>query len=604
MCSPIGSRFSRARSSASSPRSGGWTTRASSCIASSWKAAPKAQARHPPPPRPSHRVSESTDPPRRPEGGRGARAAWLVGAGIFLSRIAGLVREMVFSFYFGNSAVADAWGAALRTPNFIQNLLGEGTLSASLIPVYARFLEEGREEEAGRFAGAALGVLTVAAFGLAVLGVLLAPLMVHVMYPVWAPEKQALTVRLVRILFPMTAVLAISAWGLGILNSHRRFFVSYVAPVLWNLAQIAGLLAFGSFLGWEAIGRDADLMVVLAVSAFIGGVLQLGIMLPWVVPVMHHFRLSVSTKVTGMADAIHNFIPVVMSRGVVNMVGLLDFILAGLLASGAIAMMRYSQMLYMLPISLFGMSIAASELPELSRAGQARVEDVRERVRGALERIMFLLIPSTLVFLVLGDVIVAGLLQHGEFGPDDTAAVYAVLAAFALGISGSAASRVLSSAFYALRDTRTPARVAYLRVFVSAAAGVTLMLPFDKLGVGTLRLGAVGLALGASIGAWTENFLLRRRLGARIGPHQPRRGRTLRLCGAGLAAAIAGLAAKAVLGSAAPLRTGLVARVLGPYSALQWPVVMAGTVLAFGVSYLAAASALQVGVPLSRLRQR
>src|SRR5687767_7900498 len=137
---------------------------------------------------------------------------------------------MVFSFYFGNSSVADAWGAALRTPNVIQNLLGEGTLSASFVPVYARFLEEGRDEEAGRFAGAALGILSVVAFGMGLLGLLLAPVIVDVFYPRWDPEKQALTVQLIRILFPMTALLAVSAWALGILNSHRRFFVGYVAP--------------------------------------------------------------------------------------------------------------------------------------------------------------------------------------------------------------------------------------------------------------------------------------------------------------------------------------------------------------------------------------
>ena len=547
--------------------------------------------------------TEEAAPPAR-GGGLGARAAWLVGAGIFLSRIAGLVREMVFSFYFGNSSVADAWGAALRTPNFIQNLLGEGTLSASLIPVYARFLEEGKEREAGAFAGAALGLVTVAAFALALVGMLVAPLFVQIFFPRWDAEKQALTVHLIRILFPMTAVLAVSAWALGILNSHRKFFISYVAPVLWNLAMIVALVGFGSVLGWKALERDVDLMVVLAFAALAGGFLQLGIMLPWALPVLTHFRLSVSTRVEGMREALRTFVPVVMSRGVVNVVGQLDTILAGLLASGAVSMMRYSQMLYILPISLFGMSIAASELPELSRAGEAQVEAVRARVRGALERIIFLLIPSTVAFLVIGDTIVAGLLQRGEFGPDDTAAVYAVLAAFALGITGSASSRVLSSAFYALRDTRTPARIAYLRVFMSVVVGVALMFPFDRLGFGTLRLGAAGLALGASVGAWTENALLHRKLAARIGPHRPGSARIVRLGAAGVGATVAALAAKWVLGSYVPLRDGVVAAALGAGHPLVPPLVMAGTALAFGVSYLALTSALGVGVPLSRLLRK
>ncbi len=139
-------------------------------------------------------------------------------------------------------------------PNVIQNLLGEGTLSASMIPVYAELLEEGREEEAGRFAGAALGILTAVAAGLSLLGILVAPLLVRVLFFEWSPEKQAITTTLVRILFPMTGVFVISAWALGILNSHRRFFVSYVAPVAWNLAQIATLVTFGGYL---AFGRQS-----------------------------------------------------------------------------------------------------------------------------------------------------------------------------------------------------------------------------------------------------------------------------------------------------------------------------------------------------------
>ena len=549
-------------------------------------------------------MSGATESAPTRKGGGGARAAWLVGAGIFLSRVAGVVREMVFSFYFGNSAVADAWGAALRTPNVIQNLLGEGTLSASFVPVYARFLEEGREEEAGRFAGAALGIVSVVAFGAGLLGLLLAPWIVETLYPLWMEEKQALTVRLIRILFPMAAVLAVSAWALGILNSHRRFFVSYVAPVLWNLAMVTALVTFGTVLGWNAQGRDADLVAALALGALAGGALQFAVMLPWVVPVLRHFRLSVSRRVAGVRDALRAFIPVVAARGVVNVSGLLDIVLAGLLVDGAVSMLRYGQTLYVLPISLFAMSIAASELPELSRSGAGNLEAAGDRVRRALERISFLLIPSALAYLTIGDVLVAALLERGEFDRPDTVAVYAVLGAYTLGIARSSRSRVLSSAFYALRDTGTPARVAYLRVAASLAVGVALMFPLDRVGVDGLRLGAVGLALGASAGAWLESVLLHRRLKRALGPHRPEPGRVRRITAAALAAAALGIAAKAALGSVLPARSGLAAHLLGPESPFTWPLAAAGTATVFGVSYLAITSALGVGVPLSRVLRR
>ncbi|NIP56782.1 MAG: murein biosynthesis integral membrane protein MurJ [Gemmatimonadetes bacterium] len=525
----------------------------------------------------------------------GARAAFRVGAGIFTSRLAGFVREAVFAYYFGATAVADVWRAALRTPNVIQNLLGEGTLSASFIPVYAEFLEEGREEEAGRFAGAALGILATVAFGLALAGVLLAPWLIRLLFFDWPPWMQELAVRIVRILFPMTAVLVVSAWALGVLNTHRRFFVSYVAPVFWNAAMIAALVAFGSWLGWEAAGRDAELAVILAWGALAGSVLQLGAQLPWVVGHLRHFRLSLGRRVEGVREAIRNFVPVVTARGVVNVSGWIDVILAAQLAVGAVAVLGYAQLLYTLPISLFAMSVAASELPELSRRREEARAVLAPRVRVALERIAFLLIPSALAYLFLGDVLTAALFQRGEFGEADTLVVYGVLAAYTLGLPASSASRTLSSAYYALRDTRTPARIAYLRVAVSIALGVSLMFPLDRFGVGELRFGAAGLALGASAAAWLEYALLRRRLAMMIGEHGPGRDALLRVAAAGIAATAVGVGAQLLL----PEPAGL-ARILGGLPGLSAeavePLLRAlETVLPYGVTYLGVARALGPG---------
>ena len=532
-----------------------------------------------------------------------ARAAWLVGAGIFLSRLAGFVREGVFAYFFGNSAVADVWRAALRTPNVLQNLLGEGTLSASFIPVYAELLEEGREEEAGRFAGAALGILATVSFGAALLGILLAPLLVGLFYFDWPAWQQELAVRLIRILFFMTGVLAVSAWALGVLNSHRRFFVSYVAPVAWNVAIIAALVAVGAGLGWP----QESLIVAVAWGALVGGVLQLAVQLPWALPLLPHFRLSLSRRVTGVSEALRNFVPVVSSRGVVNLSGWLDTILAHLLATGALAALGYAQILYLLPISLFGMSVAASELPELSRRRQESRDELAERVATALGRVTFLLVPSTVAYLVFGDLIVGALFQRGAFDPVDTALVYGVLAVYSLGLLASSRSRVLSSAFYALRDTRTPARVAYLRVAVSLALGAAFMFPLDglslTLGEQTRRFGAAGLALGATTGSWLEYMMLRRRLGAALGAHGPPGRQVTRVGAAALAAAAVAVAAKGVLGSLWPLRPGLAQAWLG---AEHWglPLLLAvGTAGAFGVTYLAATTALGVGMSPSSLRR-
>ncbi|MCJ7629717.1 MAG: hypothetical protein MUO50_15185, partial [Longimicrobiales bacterium] len=285
-------------------------------------------------------------------------------------------------------------------------------------------------------------------------------------------------------------------------------------------------------------------------------------------------------------------------RGVVNLSGWIDMILAHILVVGAPAMLGYAQTLYMLPISMFGMAIAASELPELSRR-RGEIEGViAPRVRGALERIAFLLIPSALAYLVLGDVFIAALFQRGEFGSDATGATYVILAAYALGLPASASSRALSSAYYAVRDTRTPAVIATGRVFISIAVGATLMFPMDRLAVGDLRLGAAGLALGSAVGAWVEYGLLRRRLTQHLGSHGPQPGRVARFFVAGLVAVGVGLSAKLFLGYSA--EPGLLPDLLGEASFWLNPLAALGTAAVFGVAYLGSASLLGVGMPLRR----
>jgi putative peptidoglycan lipid II flippase len=440
--------------------------------------------------------------------------AYRVAAGIFLSRISGLIRERVFAYYFGASLYADVWRASLKLPNILQNLLGEGTLSASFIPLYAEYLEEGREEDAGRFAGAVLGLLLVTVGLVVLIGYLLAPLIVTAFFPLWEPGKRSLTIGLVRILLLMAGTLVLSAWALGILNSHRRFFLSYVAPVLWNAAMIAAMIAGG--LRWGLGQRD--LVIALAWGAVVGGLLQLGVQLPWVIGALRGFRLRVSTRVEGVREAIQNFLPVVAARGVVNISGYVDLVLAGLLTGGALALLGYAQTLYLLPISLFGMSVAAAELPELSRNRKAELGGLNRQVSTAVSRVTYFVWPTTLGYVFLGDSIVAGLFQTGAFGADEVVATYLVLAGYSVGLLASSRSRVLSSAFYALRDTRTPAKISYLRVALSAVIGAAVMFPLDRFGIGDVRFGAVGLALGASVGAWVEYRMLKRRLGEALGP--------------------------------------------------------------------------------------
>jgi len=502
-----------------------------------------------------------------------------VAAGILASRASGLVREGVFAHFFGASGVADAWRAALRMPNFLQNLLGEGSLSASFIPIYSELLEQGREGDASRLASAILGLLILASGLLAFLGILLAPILVSVVFAGFDPERQATTVGLVRILFPMTALLVVSAWALGVLNSHRRFFLPYVAPVAWNGAMIAAMVAGG--VSWGLSGEE--LVRVLAWGALLGGALQLGVQLPQVIRLVGELRPSLALDAFGVREAIRNFTPVVTARGVVNLSGYLDYFLAAFLVTGSVAMIGYAQTLYLLPIALFGMSVAASELPELSRergVDQARFGSDLSR---GMERVVFFLIPSAIGYLVLGDLIVAAFFQRGAFGPDAVQVAWVVLGAYAVGMPASATSRLLSSSFYALRDTRTPARIAYLRIAISLIVALALIFPFDRVRVGELSLGPAGLALGASAGAWLEFLLLRRSLARMIGPHGVPGRRLGRMVVAGGVALLFALLCR-------PLLTGMV----------PW-IGMIGGVGGFAAVYLGGTWILGVAEPLRGL---
>lgn len=484
---------------------------------------------------------------------RGGAAAALVGAGMLLSRAAGLVRQMVLAVYFGSGLQADVWSAGLRLPNVLQNLLGEGTLSASFIPAYSSLLGQGRTQEAGRVAGAMFALLLAIAGAVALLGVLFAPVLVAVFTPGFVGARRELAIAVVRIVFPMTGVLVLSAWALGILNSHRQFFLPYFAPVVWNAAIIATLIAFGSRLDLDG------LLLAAAWGALAGGVLQFAVQLPAVRKLDRQIRLNTGRNEPAFHDAVRKAVPAIMGRGVVQLSSYVDLLLGSLLAIGAVARLGYAQTLYLLPVSLFGMSVAAAELPDLARDRDASAVAVRGRTVGAVRRVAFFIVPSVAAFVLLGNVLVAGVYQGlyrgGRFGDADVMVVWLTLAAYSAGLLASTCTRVYQSTFFALRDTVTPARVAGLRVLVAFVAGASLMLQFEpvaafgwQLPAGVLAglrvagqpLGTLGLATGATLGAWLEWWLLRRALEKRLGPVDAGLGYLGRAAAAALGGAVVG----------------------------------------------------------------
>ncbi len=433
-----------------------------------------------------------------------------------MTRVLGYVRERVFAHYFGNDSVpADAFRAALRIPNTIRNLLSEGTLAGSFIPVYAALNERSDKAGARALAGAILGLLVLASGVLALLGIALAPAITTVIAQGFDEPRRLLTITLVRILFPMAGLMVISAWCLGILNTHRRFFLPYAAPALWNIAGIVAMLAAGTWLANRALPLAEQLhrvALALAWGTVAGSVLQIAVQLPACWKLLHGIKLRLSLSVEGVRNVLLAWVPLVLGAGVTQLSGLIDTLLGSFSGPGGVSALGYAQLIQILPISLFGASVTAVSLPELSReassgAGPAPNEQLRARIAVGFRRIVFFVVPSSVACIALSREIVAALYQTGRFTVDDTALVGSVLAAYGVGLLGQATVKLFASGFYAMRDTRTPVKIAALSLVVSTGLAWVLM----------RWLGAPGIALGSSIGAFLNTTLHLRDLSRRIG---------------------------------------------------------------------------------------
>lgn len=458
-------------------------------------------------------------PPRAPDPtesrsslGRGAAK---VVAAVATSRIAGLVRERFFAHYLGTSGAADAFTAAFRIPLMLDSVLGDRVFSSAFIPRHSRLLAEGERAGAARLARAIASVHVLIVTGIVAAGVLLAPFLVSWIAPGFETTKAELTVRLVRILFPAAGLLALGSWCLGVLNSHRRFFLPYIVPVLSAVSISAALVWAGS-----RGGDGPDIAVAAAWGALAGALLQLLAQVPGVVRAMERPAPVSEESRAHLRDVGRNALPAA-GRGLVGRLGTwVEVAIAGFVSTGAIAALNYAQLLYSLPLGLFAMAISAALLPELSAAA-ADEEALAARLAGPLEaglrHTAYLLVACAAAFIALGDVLVAAVYRGGRFGAEDVTYVWVILAASSIGLVGTSMGGMLATAFHAVGDTRTPLRAALVRLGTRAVLGVVLAIPVVRwLGLDP-RWGAAGL--GAAIGAsgWIEFALLRRWLDRRLG---------------------------------------------------------------------------------------
>lgn len=486
----------------------------------------------------------------------------LVALGILISRITGLLRETLFAHYLGNSRMAGVFRAAFRIPNLLSTLFGEGVLSAAFVTVYAKLRAHGEDEEAEHLAEAVFGILCLVAALFVLVGVLAAPVLIDVITPGFHGEDRTMTIHLVRILFPGAALLVLSAWCLGVLNSHRKFLLSYTAPVAMNATMMAALVYGGH--------RAPELLVsFLAWACVLGSALQFLVQVPHVLQLLPAFRPSIEVSSEHVRMVLRNFAPVFVSRGVVQLSAYVDQIIASFLGAVAVSTLGYGLIIAALPVSLFSMAVSAAELPALA-GERGDPEEVaaalRSRLISGLNRIAFFVVPSAVAFLLLGDVLAAALYSTGRFDLKAAVSVWATLAGASVGLVATSLGRLYSSAFYALLDTKTPLRFAVIRVCLTTGLGFicALWIP-SALGL-DFRWSLAALTATAGVSGWVEFFLLRRALSERIGLVSVTASYAAKLWGTAGTAGIAAYALKHAIGLAHPRLAG--ALIIGVYGAI------------------------------------
>jgi putative peptidoglycan lipid II flippase len=414
-----------------------------------------------------------------------------------LSRITGLIREFLIARAFGASVYTDAFFVAFRIPNLLRRLFAEGAFSQAFVPILAESKNRAGEEATRSLIDHAAGSLAAILFGVSVLGVLAAPIVIWISAPGFAanPEKFDVTVAMLRITFPYILFVALTAFAGSVLNTWGRFSVPAFTPVLLNVSFIACAL-------WLAPHVNPPAMA-LAWAVLIGGVLQLSLQFPALARIGHVPRLRLDWHHEGVRRILKAMAPALLGVSVAQISLLLNTIIASFLASGSVSWLYYADRLMEFPTGMLGVALGTILLPSLSKAA---ADADQERYSALLDwglRLTFLLaLPAAAALAVLATPLVATLYHYGAFGPEDVAATRIALIAYAVGLLGLILVKVLAPGFYARQNIATPVRIAIFTLVATQVMNLVFVGP----------LGHAGLALAIGLGACMNAALLWRGL--------------------------------------------------------------------------------------------
>jgi putative peptidoglycan lipid II flippase len=452
-----------------------------------------------------------------------AKSAGIVSIAVMFSRVLGLVREMIFARYFGAGFLYDAYQAAFTIPNVLRDLFAEGALSAAFVKVFTDYQIKKGEKEAWRLASLVMNALAVILSVLVIAGVLLTPYLVSIVASGFSPEKAALTVTMTQIMFPFILLVALAAVAMGVLNTKGVFGIPASASTVFNVVSILFGIGFAYWLsggGWlssadkTAIpGAAAQWAIIgMAIGTIIGGAAQFLMQIPSLYKVGFRFSPILSFKDEGVRKVMRLMAPAILGTSAVQINVLVNLaIVSGI--DGGRSWLSYAFRLMQFPIGVFGVAIGTASIPVLSRmASEGKMKDFRDTLSSSLNLVFLMTLPSACGLIVLGEPIIRLIYERGKFQPDDTRMTALALAGYSIGLTGYAAIKILSPAFYALDNAKTPMIIAIASIFVNAVASFLfrdLLTPYGY--------GHVGVALATSSVALVNFFALALMMRRRIG---------------------------------------------------------------------------------------
>jgi putative peptidoglycan lipid II flippase len=421
-----------------------------------------------------------------------------------ISRILGLVRDIVFARYFGASLVMDAFLVANRIPNMLRRFFAEGAFSAGFVPVMARYREKHNHEEAREFVDAIAGTLGIILFLITLAGVIAAPVLVAIVAPGFIGDdgRFELATLMLRFTFPYLFFVSLTAFAGGILNTYGRFGVPAFTPVLLNVVLISAAI-------WLSPQLEQPGMA-LAYAVFIAGLVQLLFQLPFLAQIHALPRPKWAIAHEGVARALKLMLPAIFGSSVAQINVLLGGIIASMLGVGKISLLYYSDRLMEFPLGLFGIALATVTLPYLSRQYASESHDeFAATLDWSMRLVTLIAVPAAVALIVLAEPLVATIFYGGEFTSLDVQLTALALQAFAIGLVGFSFVKILAPAYFAREDTRTPVKIGLIALAVNFGLSVSLAVYLTSIGFAGSH---AGLALAISVAALLNAWLLYRGL--------------------------------------------------------------------------------------------